>query len=113
MFEKKLIEMRNITKNILAGTLILGFTACDVLNETANVLLSTSPNGETNKLTNVEVIGGLKEALTLGITNAVDITSVTDGFFGNQEIKLPFPEMSQNFIKIRSYLIKFLKNIKK
>jgi hypothetical protein len=100
MFEKKLIEMKNITKNILAGTLILGLTACDVLNETANILLTTPPSGETNKLTNGEVIGGLKEALTLGITNAVDITSVTDGFFGNQEIKLPFPESA---IKMKNW----------
>lgn len=92
MFEKKLIEMRNITKNILAGTLILSLTACDVLNDTANSILTTPTDGEANKLTNGEVIGGLKEALTVGITNAVDVTSVTDGFFGNQEIKLPFPE---------------------
>jgi hypothetical protein len=99
MFEKKLIEMRNITKNILAGTLILGLTACDVLNDTANALLTT-PAGETNKLTNTEVIGGLKEALTLGIKNAVDVTSITDGFLGNQEIKLPFPESA---IKMKNW----------
>ncbi len=84
--------MRNITKNILAGTLIVTLTACDVLNETANILLTPTTESETNKLTNGEVISGLKEALTVGITNAVDITSVTDGFLGNQEIKLPFPE---------------------
>lgn len=99
MFEKKLIEMKNITKNILAGTLILGLTACDVLNDTANALLTT-PAAETNKLTNTEVIGGLKEALTLGIKNAVDVTSITDGFLGNQEIKLPFPESA---IKMKNW----------
>lgn len=92
MFEKKLIDMRNITKNILAGSLIVTLSACDVLNETANILLTPTTEGETNKLTNGEVISGLKEALTVGITNAVDFTSVTDGFLGNQEIKLPFPE---------------------
>jgi len=92
MFEQKLIEMRNITKNILAGTLILSLAACDVLNDTANALLTTPSTGEGNSLTNGEVIGGLKEALTLGINNAVGVTSIADGFLGNQEIKLPFPE---------------------
>jgi hypothetical protein len=95
MFEKNLPVMKKIIKKsyfILLGLATL--TACDVLNETANVLLTTTtqPNAEENKLTNSEVISGLKEALTVGITNAVDITSVTDGFLGNSEIKLPFPE---------------------
>jgi hypothetical protein len=45
----------------------------------------------TNELTNDEVISGLKEALSVGIKNSVSLTSVTDGFLGNLEIRLPFP----------------------
>ena len=45
----------------------------------------------TNELTNDEVISGLKEALSVGIKNSVNLTSATDGFLKNSEIKLPFP----------------------
>ena len=45
----------------------------------------------TNELTNDEVISGLKEALGVGIKNSVNLTSATDGFLKNSEIKLPFP----------------------
>ena len=44
-----------------------------------------------SELTNDEVISGLKEALSVGIKNSVSLTSVTDGFLGNVEIRLPFP----------------------
>ena len=45
----------------------------------------------TNELTNDEVISGLKEALSVGIKNSVNLTSATDGFLKNTEIMLPFP----------------------
>lgn len=83
-------------KNILF--LLLGsslwMTSCDILNDVAGEVLTTPTTGDQGapRLTNQEVISGLKEALTVGITNAVDITSVTDGFLGNSQIKLPFPE---------------------
>lgn len=72
-------------------------SSCDVLEETLNTV-SSSGTGTTNSLTNAEVISGLKEALTVGITNSVNLTSVTDGFLKNSEIKLPFP---QDAIKVR------------
>lgn len=43
-------------------------------------------------LTNDEVIAGLKEALTIGIKKGAEMASVTDGFFKNDIIKIPFPE---------------------
>jgi len=69
-------------------------TSCDVLESAANEILTTDGGGGTSTpaLTEQEVSSGLKEALSVGITNAVDITSVTDGFLGNAEIRLPFPE---------------------
>ena len=39
-----------------------------------------------------EIIKGLKDALNIGIENAVKSTSKTDGFWKNELIKLPFPE---------------------
>lgn len=42
--------------------------------------------------TESEVISGLKEALTVGITNAVITSSKEDGFYGNSLIKIPLPQ---------------------
>lgn len=70
-------------------------TSCDTLNEVAEVIL-TEDTTTTSGLTNDEVIKGLKEALNVGIKNSVDLTSVTDGFLKNAEIRLPFPEDAQH-----------------
>lgn len=80
-------------KKFIAPILALGLTvtSCDVLNEATDILL-TDTGSTTPALTNGEVISGLKEALTVGITNSVNLTSVTDGFLKNAEIRLPFPE---------------------
>lgn len=42
-------------------------------------------------LTSEEVGGGLKEALINGISKGADLVSLTDGYFKNTEIKIPFP----------------------
>lgn len=75
----------------ICASLIL--SSCDVLNDVAEVLVDgTETTGETKpSLTNSEVISGLKEALNVGIKNSVDLTSITDGFLGNADIRLPFP----------------------
>lgn len=69
-------------------------SSCDVMNEVAGVMLEGTEGTDSSKpaLTNAEVISGLKEALNVGIKNSVDLTSVTDGFLANADIRLPFPE---------------------
>ncbi len=67
-------------------------TSCDVLEEAASIVTTTTNTNTTPQLTNTEVISGLKEALNVGIKNSVNLTSVTDGFLGNAAIRLPFPE---------------------
>jgi hypothetical protein len=67
-------------------------TSCDVLEEAASIVTTTTNTNTTPQLTNIEVISGLKEALNVGIKNSVNLTSVTDGFLGNAAIRLPFPE---------------------
>lgn len=55
--------------------------------------------GEVNKtlgggaapLTTAEVAQGLKEALIKGISTGADLVSQVDGYFGNPQIKIPFP----------------------
>ncbi len=76
----------------IASALVV--SACDVLESAANEILTTDGSGGTSTpaLTESEVASGLKEALSVGIANAVDLTSITDGFWGNADIRLPFPE---------------------
>lgn len=84
--------MRKVINSFALSVLLLTFSSCDVLNSAAETLLeTTNSDGDRKSLTNQEVIAGLKEALTIGIINAVDLTSITDGFLANNEIKLPFP----------------------
>ena len=76
--------------------MFFSFFSCDVLNEAAsdaanNFMNEGSTDAQGPSLTNAEVISGLKEALNIGIKNSVSIASVTDGFLGNNDIKLPFP----------------------
>jgi hypothetical protein len=73
------------------------FSSCQVMDEASkmvNVNKGTSQNS-TPKLSNDEVISGLKEALNVGIKNSVSLTSVTDGFLKNTNIRLPFPPDAQ------------------
>lgn len=79
-----------IPASIVSFTLILA--SCDVLEEAASMVTTTGTETTKPTLTNSEVISGLKEALNIGIKNSVNLTSVTDGFLGNNEIRLPFPE---------------------
>ena len=86
--------MRKGIQLLLCSTLLFT-SSCDVLDSAAqqagNFINNDSASPEAPALTNTEVISGLKEALSVGIQNSVNLTSVTDGFFGNAQIKLPFP----------------------
>ena len=47
--------------------------------------------GSVNSLSNSEANGGLKEALSQGVSKAVSSLGATDGFFGNSAVKIPLP----------------------
>ena len=83
------------SKILIALASVLILTSCDVVNEAVSIVNnntnSQSNSSNTPSLTNQEVVSGLKEALTVGIKNSVNLTSVTDGFLKNNEIRLPFP----------------------
>lgn len=53
--------------------------------------VKTTINGSGTKLTNDEVVSGLKEALNLGANNSGKKASALDGFYKNSLIKIPFP----------------------
>ncbi|MDD2390225.1 MAG: DUF4197 domain-containing protein [Desulfobacterales bacterium] len=46
----------------------------------------------TRALPESDIINGLKEALSLGTSNAVSTVSQADGFFKNPDIKIPLPD---------------------
>jgi hypothetical protein len=48
-------------------------------------------SGSTGGFTESEAAEGIKEALIKGTGEGVNIVSVIDGYFGNPEIKIPFP----------------------
>lgn len=80
--------------------------SCDTLNQVAGEVLTPTETGEA-KLTNADVISGLKSALNVAINNAVASTSVTDGFNANSLIRLPFPEDAiavKDFLKEKNLL---------
>jgi hypothetical protein len=45
-----------------------------------------------DKLSDGDVVAGLKEALQVGATNTVDLTGKVDGYFGNAAIKILLPQ---------------------
>ena len=51
-----------------------------------------SSSGSGGSFTEGEAAQAIKEALTKGVTKGVDKVSVTDGYFKNATIKIPFPE---------------------
>ena len=51
-----------------------------------------SPSININSLTSSQISSGLKEALTLGVTEGVKKLGVTDGFLKNEAVKILMPE---------------------
>lgn len=89
--------MKNLTKSIcililVVACLILSISSyagwSDILKQVQKTL-GTTTSGE---LSQDKVGKGLKEALKIGAENAVKKVSVTDGYFGNSEIKIPLPD---------------------
>jgi hypothetical protein len=89
-FEHKKYSMRKFTTILALSSFMIGLSGCDTIKEAASTI-NTGGTGTTPSLTNSEVISGLKEALTVGIQNSVNLTSITDGFLKNDAIRLPFP----------------------
>jgi hypothetical protein len=84
-------KMKLTTQTLLSLGIIFTIISCDVLEEAAKSIPMTPQTTTAPALTNAEVINGLKDALQIGIQNAVNVTSITDGFLKNDAIRLPFP----------------------
>lgn len=90
--------MKLTTQTLFSLGIVLCFYSCDVLEEAAKAIPVPTQQPTAPALTNAEVINGLKDALQIGIQNAVNVTSITDGFLKNDLIRLPFP---QDAIKVK------------
>ncbi|MEO7081537.1 MAG: DUF4197 domain-containing protein, partial [Flavobacteriales bacterium] len=62
------------------------------LQDAADVLNSS---GGSVGLSNADVIAGLKEALDKGAQHSVAVASVTDGFWQDPRLRIPFPPEAQ------------------
>ncbi|UCG26615.1 MAG: DUF4197 domain-containing protein [Bacteroidales bacterium] len=76
--------MKKIITLLISFTLIL--YGCDILKE---LEVSTTSGSE---LTTDEIVQGLKEALRVGTNNAITTLSRENGFYGDPQLKIPFPE---------------------
>jgi hypothetical protein len=68
------------------GTALLAMPAFAQLDKILGGIGKAAPGGGDTK-----IASGLKEALSIGTTNAVKLTGTTDGFFGNSLIKILLP----------------------
>ena len=90
---------------LLASLFIISLFSCSIIEDVSTTIINPTNNSPSKiDLTNEEVISGLKEALNVGIKNAVNLSSVTDGFLKNDVIRLPFPP---DAIKVREKAINF------
>ncbi len=56
------------------------------------VVSSCIPTSENPGLSNEQVVAGLKEALQVGTDTAVSILSLTDGYYGDELVKILLPD---------------------
>ena len=90
---------------LLPILLLISLFSCSITEDVSSTIINPTNNSSSKiDLTNEEVISGLKEALNVGIKNAVNLSSVTDGFLKNDVIRLPFPP---DAIKVREKAINF------
>ncbi len=85
-------------KYIWAIVITVSFSACDILKQAANEAIEQA-NATNNKLTEQEVIQGLKEALDVGTGKAVSILSKPNGYLGDAVVKIMLPPDAQEILK--------------
>ncbi len=79
----------------LLGTTFASASLLDKVQEYRQKNRSASGELDTNT-----IIAGLKEALSVGAKNGVARVSITDGYFGNQLIRIPVPNNVQRIERV-------------
>jgi hypothetical protein len=83
--------MKKIYFLILLAILGLQNTDAQFLKD-AKKFLNSNKGGLTEK----DAVAGIKEALIKGTGESVNLVSLKDGYWGNPEIKIPFPPEEKN-----------------
>jgi hypothetical protein len=83
--------MKKVYILILMTILSMQITDAQFLKE-AKKFLNSGKSGLTEK----DAVDGIKEALIKGTGNSVSIVSLKDGYWGNPDIKIPFPPEEKN-----------------
>jgi hypothetical protein len=79
-------EMKKIYTFLFIAVLFIQNTDAQLLKE-AKKLINTGNKGLSEK----DAADGIREALINGTSEGVKLISIVDGYFGNPEIKIPFP----------------------
>ena len=66
------------------------------MRRTLDTVNRSLEGGSSGQLSTSEVAAGLREALVVGTGNAVDFSGVTDGFYKNPLLYIPFPPEAEN-----------------
>jgi hypothetical protein len=82
--------MKKIFILIFASILTFQFADAQLLKNAKKFL-----KNNTTGLTEKDAADGIKEALINGTGNSVNVVSVLNGYWGNPEIKIPFPQEAQ------------------
>ncbi len=90
--------MKKFFSIFLISTLFFGCTTQQI-QETVGAVLGTTYSDPTES----EASGGLKDALSIGITKGMGLLSKTDGFLGNDLVKIPWPEQAN---QVKDVLLK-------
>jgi hypothetical protein len=92
--------MNKFLKPLLIAVLLTGCYTLHAqkINDMINKTLQKNGihTGKNSKLTNTDIVQGLKEALQVGTQNSVRRLSAVDGYFGNPMIKILMPPEAKN-----------------
>lgn len=67
----------------------LTWSSCDVLKEVQDVAMGTGV------LSDADIVAGLKQALEIGTGNASNKLNAANGYYGDPQVKIPFPADAQ------------------
>ena len=82
------------TKQLLAILFLFVFTSCAELMQLAEQAASSE-----RPLSSTEIIGGLKEALVVGVTNSSNILGASDGYYKDDLVKILLPPEADVIVK--------------
>ena len=82
-------------------------TGCETMSQIASTLpqgtgtIGSTPStgNSTGTITQTEAVTGIKQALSNGLSNSINVLSVKDGFLGNAAVKILMPTEAQQIEK--------------